>query len=340
MAKTRVTKHNGRITTAKHNDRNFDVENAPHIDKDKSKDNKTFMWCDGVETFEEAEQKFYEEHFSKALEEQNERHRKARNYKRIKTMDEFRTNKNTCPEEVILQWGHFQDDLDRTKFFDACDDYMEWEDETFGKHLKILDAALHKDEATEHLQYRRVWIYEDENGVEHVGQEEALKQMGFELPDPSNKKSRFNNRKMVFDKQCREKWMDICEQYGLDVERTPMPNQRHRDTPSYKWQQDEMRRKQLDEREKLLDERETALNARESDLNTREANISTHESLERRITALEGSMEKFKAYVEKSSSEHAKTSYKRFNDAYSDIKRTVDAMGEQENAQNDVQNEF
>lgn len=275
MAKTRVTKHNGRVTTAKHNDRNFDVENAPHIDKDKSKDNKTFMWCgDEVETFEEAEQKFYNEHFSQALDEQNERHRKARNYKRIKTMDEFRTNKNTCPEEVILQWGKFKDDVDRTKFFDACDDYMEWEDETFGKHLKILDAALHKDEATEHLQYRRVWIYTDENGVEHVGQEEALKQMGFERPDPSKEKSRFNNRKMVFDKQCREKWMDICEQYGLDVERTPMPNQRHRDTPSFKWHQDEMRRKQLDERENQLNTRESDLNARENDLKAREDHLS------------------------------------------------------------------
>ncbi len=55
----RLTKHNGRknksgVYRVKHNDRNFDLDKAEHIDKEKTKDN-VYWHCYGEEklTFEE-----------------------------------------------------------------------------------------------------------------------------------------------------------------------------------------------------------------------------------------------------------------------------------------------
>ena len=43
--------------------------------------------------------------------------------------------------------------------------------------------------------------------------------MGIELPDPSKPKSKFNNRKMTFDKICRDLLFEICENHDLYMQR-------------------------------------------------------------------------------------------------------------------------
>ena len=43
--------------------------------------------------------------------------------------------------------------------------------------------------------------------------------MGIELPDPSKPKSKFNNRKMTFDKICRDLLLEICENHVLYMQR-------------------------------------------------------------------------------------------------------------------------
>ena len=46
--------------------------------------------------------------------------------------------------------------------------------------------------------------------------------MGFELPDPDKKKGRFNNRKMSYDRECRQLLLDICKKHGLEIEEEPV----------------------------------------------------------------------------------------------------------------------
>ena len=60
----RATIHNGRTShlgafTPKHNDRNFNISHAEHIDPERVKDNRYWNWTGKKITFEDAEIAFY-----------------------------------------------------------------------------------------------------------------------------------------------------------------------------------------------------------------------------------------------------------------------------------------
>ena len=121
--KMRATTHNGRgnkkgqAFPAKHNDRIFDLKKAKHIDEEKTKDNFNWKWNDNQkgnqsQTFVESEKMFYEEHFTKFLEAQNERYRKSGHKERMKTMDEYMRKIKTCAESAILQVGKQGETID------------------------------------------------------------------------------------------------------------------------------------------------------------------------------------------------------------------------------------
>ena len=280
MAKKRVTNHTGRVSkktgkpySPKHNDRDFDTENAKNIIEERTSENINWRWTDELTQVqkdrislavgkcvsemknEDVEQLFYELNYSEWLADQNEKHIKSRHTERIKTMEQIRTNKNYCPEEDDLQIGKLSDERTDPEIHDKCiEEYIRFLNEEYGSHLHILDWNTHKDEAgVTHTQVRWVWDYTDENGLLRIGQDKALEALGFDLPIPEGtilkdqdgnilyerdkkgnikidketgtpipqtaKRSRFNNRKMPFSARNREKWLDICEAHGIDVER-------------------------------------------------------------------------------------------------------------------------
>ena len=53
-------------------------------------------------------------------------------------------------------------------------------------------------------------------------QEKALEELGFELLDPTKKKSKYNDRKMVFDAECRKLFLEISARHGLDIDTEPV----------------------------------------------------------------------------------------------------------------------
>ena len=228
MKKT-ITTHNIRIgKDQRHNDRNFENRSEEgHIDFEKEKQN--FYWhCqqndENVKTFLEAEKKFYEETFGKSLEEQNKKYEKRRQKDRIKTMDEVRTSKKFCPVESIFEIGNSEN---RTDGNETLDIFMELKErlETKFKNLHIIDYALHVDEkGNDHIHWRSIISYTDEKGIRHIGQEKGLEQMGIQLPDPTKKASRHNNRKMTFDKEVREMTAEIAKElYDYDLEKSESP---------------------------------------------------------------------------------------------------------------------
>lgn len=81
--------------------------------------------------------------------------------------------------------------------------------------------ALHLDEATPHIQERHVFDCENRYGEICPQQEKALEALGFELPDPTKKQGRHNNRKMTFDSACRAMLFDIAKRHGLHLEQEP-----------------------------------------------------------------------------------------------------------------------
>lgn len=229
----RATIHNGRTGkdgayNTKHNDRQFDIRNAEHIDPERVKNNRYWNWTGNPETtFEAAEIAFYEKHISAHLAAQNARYRAQRHAERAKTMDEYRKSPQTCPEEVILQIGKLGDTIPADMMVRIIQEQINWEQQQF-PGVKVLDVALHMDEqGAPHIHERRAWIYTDKDGNLAISQNRSLEQMGVELPNPDKPRSRFNNRKQVFSRMCREHLLQICREHGLEIEEIPQEKSRN-----------------------------------------------------------------------------------------------------------------
>lgn len=223
----RATIHNGRTSkdgayNTKHNDRQFDIRNAEHIDPERVKDNRYWNWTGNPETtFEAAEQAFYERHIRKHLDAQNARYKAQRHAERAKTMDEYRRSPQTCPEEVILQIGKLSDTIPADMMARIIQEQINWEQQTF-PGVRVLDVALHMDEqGAPHIHERRAWVYTDKDGNFAISQNKSLEQMGVELPNPDRPRGRFNNRKQTFSRMCREHLLQICREHGLEIEEIP-----------------------------------------------------------------------------------------------------------------------
>lgn len=235
----KLTRHNGRAGkngayNPKHNDRSFDIENSEHIDVERARQNVYWDCYNGIRTglieskdvelettFDEVEQLFYEVHYRKYVEGQNERNLKNRHPERNRTTDEIRKHKKTCPEETVYQIGTMEDHIDPDVLMEIVTEFMAELHDRFGEHFHLLDWALHLDESTPHIHERHVFDCENGYGEVFPQQEKALEALGFELPDPDKKAGRYNNRKMVFDATCRVLLFDICKAHGLQLEEEP-----------------------------------------------------------------------------------------------------------------------
>lgn len=227
----RATIHNERTGkdgayNTKHNDRQFDISHAEHIDPERVKNNRYWNWTGREITFEAAEQAFYEKHIRKHLDTQNARYKAQRHAERAKTMDEYRKSPQTCPEEVILQIGKRGDTIPADMMARIIQEQINWEQRTF-PGVKVLDVALHMDEqGAPHIHERRAWVYTDKDGNSAISQNKSLEQMGVELPNPDRPRGRFNNRKQTFSKRCREHLLQICREHGLEIEEIPQEKSR------------------------------------------------------------------------------------------------------------------
>lgn len=227
----RATIHNGRTSnlgafTPKHNDRNFNINHAEHINPERVKLNRYWNWTGKEITFEDAERAFYEEHIRQHLDAQNARYRAQRHAERVKSMDEYRRSPQTCPEEVILQIGKLGDTIPADMMARIIQEQINWEQKQF-PGVRVLDVALHMDEqGAPHIHERRAWVYTDKDGNTAISQNKSLEQMGVELPNPDKPRGRFNNRKQTFSKRCREHLLQICREHGLEIEEIPQEKSR------------------------------------------------------------------------------------------------------------------
>lgn len=233
MAKVRTTMHNGRagkrgVYSAKHNSRNFNVENVSHIDVERMSQNKYIMISPDGEicekpdaNFDKHEKKFYTSLFGDALEAQNDKYRKKGQYDRVKDVDDYRTSKQTCPEEILLQIGDRNANVPADKLVAS---FIQWYQEMkslYGSNWRCMDAALHMDEAVPHIHVRAVWCYEKPEGYV-VSQSKALESLGIERPDMDKPKSQHNNPKQTWTKSQRDIWETAVRSHGIDLEDTPL----------------------------------------------------------------------------------------------------------------------
>lgn len=222
--------HSGHTFGTKHDDRNFDIENANNIDPELTKENLYWNLFEGC-TFEEAELKFYEENFSEQLQTTNDKYIANGHPERCKDMAAWKKIRQHAPEESIYQIGDKHNTGEHADAFTLYQCFIlfqaeesKWNQE-HGNPFTVLNYALHVDEpeSPPHIHARKAWHYAAEDGTLRIGQERALELAGVELPHPDKPIGRYNNRKMTYDAMMREKWLDILESYDIDVEREPLP---------------------------------------------------------------------------------------------------------------------
>ena len=252
----RATTHNGRASQkgaylAKHNDRQFNLDEASHINQDKTIDN-IYWHCMLPEhpemTFEQVEQAFYNHEFRAGLESKNNIYKHHGNDKYIQSMDEYRRNPRSCPEEQIFMLGNKDFHVPIRTLEQICRKQLVWEEQTFPQ-VKILNYAVHADEkGAPHIHIRRAWIGHDKGGNKVIGQNKALKEMGIERPDMNKPQSRYNNAKMTYTVKCREHLIELCKDYGIDIDTQPRErSQTGLSLTEYQTRQEEQRARQIEQ---------------------------------------------------------------------------------------------
>ena len=224
----KVSYHVKRTGSAKHNDRSFDISLAKHINPELVSDNRYIKAYketaeEGPMSFEEVEKRFYTNVFTPWLDKRNKKARQQRHKERIKTVDQLLTDYNTRPEEAIYQIGDKDNyPADPKLLEEIYIDLNKYSHQLVGRHCRVLDVALHMDEATPHIHERRVWVYRDPaDKLYKISQSKALERAGIPLPHPDQPEGRLNNRKMTYDRMIREKFIDLCRQHGLEIEDNP-----------------------------------------------------------------------------------------------------------------------
>lgn len=296
MAKVRTTMHNGRagkhgVYSAKHNSRNFDVEHVKHIDTDRMSQNQYVLVSPSGElsiktaaNFDQYEREFYTEMFGDALKAQNDKYEAKGQYAYIKTIDEYRSSKQTCPEEVILQIGDRNSGVSSQKLINA---FAQWYCEMtakYGTNWHCIDACLHMDEQVPHIHCRFCWSHETPNG-RAVSQTKALAALGIERPDMTKPKSQHNNPKMTWTSSQREIWEAAVRAQGIDLEEVPAePKKRSMDLEEYVYQQTHAEVQKLTEQKEQLQQETENLAAERAQLQQEVVVLQAEKSRLKRIT--------------------------------------------------------
>lgn len=278
MRKNRTSTHRGKSGSAKHNTHEF---------MEEQREVSGANFCGNDADLEGSELEFYEERYTPMLQMQNAKYIERRQYKRCKTIEDIYASKRYRPTEEIDQYGYVGGRVpDRETYNKMMEDFISWKrewSEKNGNHLHVLNYTNHFDESTPHTHSREIWDY-TENGVVMIGQEKAMELAGLELPDPSKPVGRYNNRGMTYTAMCREKWQDICEQYGYEVEREPLPVKKKSETvDEYQSRVNreyfEAREKDLKKREDKVTLRERRADRKEKELDDRERRIAEKEEV-------------------------------------------------------------
>ena len=225
----RITTNHGRHTrgraySPKHNDRQFSLQNSPHIDPARTSNNWTWTWMENYGrlcSFEDAEHEFYARYISDHLKAVNARYEAQRHAERVRSLDEYRRAPQSCPEETIVCIGNRNNHPDPGELLAAYLELQHWQEKTFPQ-LHVLDYAMHLDErGAPHVHERHVWTYTDADGHLAIGQARALEQMGIQRPHPEQPRSRYNNAKQTYTAMVRAQFVEICRRRGLEIETQP-----------------------------------------------------------------------------------------------------------------------
>lgn len=224
--------------SAKHNNREFDLDKAKHINQEKTKNNIIITYDNQpFETLDSVELKFYNERYGKWLNQKNNNYIKDGHKEKTKTMEEMMTIKNYKVKEMLIQVGDKDDNIGEKKFIQVIYNLL---DEMKAKYpnFQMIDASIHLDETTPHCHLRGIFdIYNEKHDRYEIFQKRALNEMGFYQPDLTKPETKFNNCKISFDKDLRKTIAKIVEKVtNIKVDLIPRENTEHLDILNFKKQ--------------------------------------------------------------------------------------------------------
>ena len=173
----------------------------------------------------QSEMDFYSKHYDAWIAARNLAVAKNRHKERFVTVRGLHGKARTCPEELTVQLTMENDGQlpDQRTFRSCVQAYIDWMRQwgaENGNCLHVLGAYIAKDTPCRAI-IRRVWDYYDVDGTRKVGQSGALRQAGVPCPEEEAEESRYNNRKMTFDRYSREVLYGFLEDAGVAVIREP-----------------------------------------------------------------------------------------------------------------------
>lgn len=169
------------------------------------------------------EDEFYYKHFSPHVDRHNRKCEDRRQYGRKITVASYR--EKHPPEETLLYLGTGNVDVDALaevfQEFDLWQLSRFWDKDKGG--VRMLNAALHLDETTPHIHFRQAYMYRDKDGDWQISQNKALELMRVERPDPTKPPGKYNNAKMTYTAMCREMFLEIAREHGIELVTKPLP---------------------------------------------------------------------------------------------------------------------
>lgn len=230
------------------------------------------------------EMKIYKDVFGAGLEARNERYTKTRHTERCRTVKDLYQDPKTAPLETIFQVGNSKDNMDpmlRTHALTrAWAETVQTMQAKYGEHMKFLDAALHRDEAVDHIHCRVAFIGHDRHGFAVPSQNSALAAMGFERPDPTRANTKYNNPTISFTDELRETFYQACERQGITINREVQSySKRQVEILEYKCDQYRRENQELEQQAREAEARAAEAEARQQ--RAEEKTQAAQEALER-----------------------------------------------------------
>jgi len=183
-------------------------------------------WCvNRIKDTFQSEVSYYKGRYGGMVEYHNQACAKARHIRRMITIEDLHGRRYTCPEELVIQAGKKNGvGIPGPEVFKGCImQYLSWMlgwNRAHGDHLHILNVHI-SDKPPYRAVIRRVWDCMGKDGVVRVSMTGALRDAGVPFPDEDEGESRYNNRKMTFDRISREALYGCFEEAGITVIREP-----------------------------------------------------------------------------------------------------------------------
>lgn len=285
------------------------------------------------------EMKVYKDLYGEGLEARNERYTKTRHTERCRTVKDLYQDPKTAPLETIFQVGNSKDNLDpqlRTQALTrAWAETVKAMQGKYGEHMRFLDAALHRDEAVDHIHCRVAFIGHDRHGFAVPSQNAALAAMGIERPDPTRPNTKYNNPTISFTDELRETFYQACERQGIQINRE-VQSYSKRQVEILEYKCDQYRRENQELEQQAREAMDRAAAAEDRQQKAEEKTQAAQEALERvlgdtntlkaEITALRASQASLEA-ENKHSVEYSMKLKARLDEVIQEGKATVAENG-------------